>query len=50
MMNTEQVVTATAMVLIFCRARRFRHTQVVTATELPGSLFRKRDGGKKRLK
>ena len=38
MMDTEQVVTATAMVFIFSRVRRFRYTQVVTATEFPGTL------------
>ena len=48
MSKTEQVVTATALFLIFTRAKRPRYTQVVTATELPGSLFMRRGGRRTR--
>ena len=48
MSKTEQVVTATALFLIFTRAKKPRNTQVVTATELPGSLFMRRGGRRTR--
>ena len=47
MSETEQVVTATALFLIFNRAKRVRYTQVVTATELAGFLFMRRGGWRK---
>ena len=46
MSETEQVVTATALFLIFNRAKRVRYTQVVTVTELTGFLFMRRGGGR----
>ena len=43
MSEPTQVVTATELFMIFFRARRARHTKVITATESAGNSMRERE-------